>query len=1311
MPVQEPPLPIRPETHPLRGGGECGALMRHVDWSKTAIGPVDQWPQSLRTAVGILLNSNYPLYIAWGPQYVQLYNDAYRPICGATKHPAALGQEAQVTWPEVWHLLGPGFDKIRSTGEANWVENLMMPLDRNGFVEECYFTYSHSPILDETGGVGGIFAALTETTEQVLDARRLCTLKDLSANTADMKSAQAACEMAARVLSQNPHDVPFALLYLVAEDGHSVRLAGATGLQPGSAPAPAFIDLRGTDPWNLREVMRAGTGVRLEGLAGRMGPLPGGPWPEPATTALALPLALAGRSQPSGAVILGASPRCALDDKYESFLKLVGAQAATAVQSARAFEEEKQRAEALAKLDQAKTAFFSNISHEFRTPLTLMLGPVEEGLQDTGEPLPPRQRDRQLMVHRNGLRLLKLVNTLLDFSRIEAGRVKARYQPTDLSAFTADLASAFRSLMEKAGLSLQVDCPWLAAPVYVDREMYEKVVLNLLSNAFKFTFVGGVRVSLRAEADRAVLTVADSGTGIPEAELPHVFERFHRVEGARGRSYEGSGIGLALIQELVRLHGGTLSVESAVGQGSRFTVTLPLGMAHLPAEQVMTTAAPATTGHGVAPFVEEAALWVEELPSAVVPAASALGVPASPSGLTSPGESARILLADDNADIRGYVTQLLTAQGWTVETVPDGEAALARAQAHPPHLVLTDVMMPRLDGFGLLRALKAHEKTQHVPVILLSARAGEEATVEGMQQGADDYLVKPFSAKELVSRVAARLEIARARSEAALAQERLHAQFMQAPIAMSVVRGPRFVYELANPLYLELLGRQGQALTGKSVREALPELPEDAPVLKMLEDVFTQGKPFMAEEYCVPLDRKGTGQPEDVYFKFTCQPVRGADGQVTDIITVAVDVTEQVLARRRSEALAEQLKLADQRKDEFLAMLAHELRNPMAAISLALSMLERSEGDTAKLARHRETARRQMGNLVRLVDDLLDVSRITRGKMELRKETVDLAVLVQNALAVTRPLIEARGHTLSVALIPGPFQMTADATRLEQVVVNLLTNAAKYTEPGGRLSVSLSREGLNGTRQAVLRVKDTGRGIPRDMLGRVFELFVQVAPSLDRSTGGLGLGLTLVKRLVEMHGGHAEAFSQGPGQGSEFTVRLPLAMPPEAHEASEGAPPQAPAAFRKQRILLVEDSADIRDSLSDFLEELGHEVAAARDGVEGVEQLLALRPDVALIDVGLPGIDGYEVARRVRAAPGGEQLYLVALTGYGGPEARAKAKRAGFDLHLTKPINIDELPQVVAPPAPAPGADGPPGSGLASTAWDTAATATKRTRR
>jgi len=717
--------------------------------------------------------------------------------------------------------------------------------------------------------------------------------------------------------------------------------------------------------------------------------------------------------------------------------------------------------------------------------------------------------------------------------------VRARYQPTELGAFTADLASSFRSLVEKAGLTLTVDCPPLAQPVYVDRELYEKVVFNLLSNAFKFTLEGEIRVSLSVEGAWARLTVADTGTGIPESELPHLFERFHRVLGAHGRSYEGSGIGLALVQELVKLHGGSVAVSSRLAEGSAFTVSLPLGSMHLDSEHVQTATALKSTHTGAAPFINEALPWSNAVSGLPKLADAAVDVPiASTAG--------RILLCDDNADMRQYVHHLLVAQGWEVETVEDGEAAVRSAKARVPDLVLTDVMMPKLDGFGVVRALRKDDHTRIVPVILLSARAGEEARVEGLDTGADDYLVKPFAARELVARVRAQLSAAQARQEAA----------------------------------------------------------------------------------------------------------------------------------RAAQALAEGLKLEAQRKDEFLAMLAHELRNPLAAISMALAMMDRAGGDPVATERHRETMRRQMGNLMRLVDDLLDVSRITRGQVELKKNAMDFATLVQHALASTRSTIDARGHALSVTIASGDYRLDGDETRLEQAVVNLLGNAAKYTEPGGTISVSLTRDWLDEAAHAVLRVRDTGRGIPAEMLDKVFDVFVQVSPSLDRSSGGLGLGLTLVKRLIEMHEGSVVAHSDGPGKGSEFLVRLPLqTRPPEpAPHRTAPAPAGAP---QKQRILIVEDSDDFREILRETLLDLGHEVFVAQDGLKGVARVLELRPDLALVDLGLPGLDGYELARRVRAAENGADLYLVALTGYGGANDKTEAQRAGYDRHLTKPISLQELLQVV----------------------------------
>jgi PAS domain S-box-containing protein len=531
------------------------------------------------------------------------------------------------------------------------------------------------------------------------------------------------------------------------------------------------------------------------------------------------------------------------------------------------------------------------------------------------------------------------------------------------------------------------------------------------------------------------------------------------------------------------------------------------------------------------------------------------------------------------------------------------------------------------------------------------------------------------TAVDVTARKVAELERERLHAEMARERQRLHDQLMQAPVAVSILSGPDLVYELANQRALAMAGR-GDVI-GKPLRDVFPELPPDAPAIAVLRGVFETGIAFSTDEFKIALDRKGSGELEDVYFQFSCEPFRDASGRVTDIVTVAVDVTAQVEARRKIESLIEALRVTDQRKDEFLATLAHELRNPMAAISTALSLLEHTAGDAERADKYRRAAQRQMTNLVRLVDDLLDVARITRGKIELRKGEVDLAAVVQHALAAVRPLCETRGHELSVTLVSGAFRMHADPTRVEQIAVNLLTNAAKYTDTGGHIAVRLERDDGGDAPFAVLRVRDDGRGIPQDQLETVFDPFTQVSPTIDRSTGGLGLGLTLVRRLVELHGGEVRAYSAGPGAGSEFVVRLPLldAQPRLEAGREQDAGPVAPA--HKRRVLVIEDSEDLRELLRELLERLGHEVFVADDGLDGAQSLLRLRPDVALIDVGLPNLDGYDVARRMRAASGARQPYLVALTGYGGAEVRERALRAGFDLQLTKPIDPQVLREVL----------------------------------
>ncbi|MFP2913256.1 ATP-binding protein, partial [Pyxidicoccus sp. 3LFB2] len=505
----------------------------------------------------------------------------------------------------------------------------------------------------------------------------------------------------------------------------------------------------GEGDWPFARALRTRQLEVVTDVLSRFGPLPGGTCPEPAHSAVVLPLVKAGTDQAHGFLVAGVSPRRALDERYRAFFELVGEHVTAAIANATGYEDEHRRASALAELDRAKTAFFSNISHEFRTPLTLLLGPVEDAQRDATKPLTGERLD---MVWRNVLRLHKMVNGLLDFSRLEAGSAQASFVPTDLSAFTASLAHAFQPAAEHAGLRLKVDCPPLPSLVLVDPELWEKVVFNLLSNAVKYTHQGEIEVSLRWEDGQAVLAVKDTGVGIPPDALPRLFERFYRVRDSRGRSHEGTGIGLSLVRELVRLHGGTVSAASRPGEGSTFTVRLPTGQASgdHPGPVVLLPVA-----SEAAPFVEEARHWSR--PSGATSRALAEG----PEGERAALPGARILLADDNADLRRYVSSVLREDAYQVEAVGDGSVALERARDWRPDLILSDVMMPGLDGFALVRELRADTRTRTLPIILLSARVGEDSTVQGLEAGADDYLVKPFSARELRARVRSALELAR----------------------------------------------------------------------------------------------------------------------------------------------------------------------------------------------------------------------------------------------------------------------------------------------------------------------------------------------------------------------------------------------------------------------------------------------------------------------------------------------------------------------------------------------------------------------
>jgi len=1118
----------RPE-YWLVGGGEMSKLIRSMDWTKTPLGPIESWPQSLRTTVSLCLASNFPISLAWGPKHVQIYNDGYWPICGG-KHPHSMGQDFSECWASAWPAIGEAFERALA-GETSYLENQRMFLDRNGYLEETFFTFSFSPIRDETGGVGGLFHPVTETTSRMLSERRT-RLRDLAARAGKAQTMEEACTLAAQTLAEYELDLPFVLFYLFDTLRKEARLIASAGLQHGTVASPALVNLeipqqRG---WPLIEVMHTGQARHVDDLEGRFGHLSCGPYPESVKEAMALPIIPPGCEQPVGILVAGVSSRLQLNEGYRAFYDLLAAGVTTAVANARAYQEERKRAEALAEIDRAKTAFFSNVSHEFRTPLTLLLGPLEDELAERANPLPQERRERLETAHRNSLRLLKLVNTLLDFSRIEAGRVQATYEPTDLAAHTAELASVFRSAIEKAGLTLAIDCPALPEPVYVDREMWEKIVLNLLSNAFKHTFEGSIDVTLRWCDDHVKLAVADSGVGIPAEALPRLFERFHRVKGAKSRTHEGTGIGLALVQELVGLHGGNLSVASEEEKGSTFTITIKTGTAHLPSNRIGTERVLSWTATRSAAYVEEALHW---LPNAVAPSeadygsANSAGVPLLPdTSLPAGAKRSRILWADDNADMRDYVCRLLAGR-YDVLPVPDGLKALAAAEADPPDLVLTDVMMPGLDGFGLLRELRKSARTKTVPVILLSARAGEESAVEGLDTGADDYLAKPFSARELLARVRTHLELARVR------------------------------------------------------REWVKEL----------------------------------------------------------------------------EQANRELECTSRFKDQFLSTMSHELRTPLNAVLGFSALLAEERYGPLNDRQRRYVSHIHTGgqHLLTLINDILDLSRIEAGRMELAIENVSVETVFGEVLSVMRPLADNKSQTLSQHAEPG-LSVRADLTRFKQVLMNLLGNGIKFTPEGGRIELTANQ--ADG--EVRVEVRDTGPGIPPEEQKRIFEAFYRLRES-GKATEGTGLGLAITQRLVELHGGQLCLESQ-PGQGSCFHFSLPVAAAvPQGRPQKSQLPGQSE---EPPRVLVIEDDPVAGQLIQTHLTASGYEVVLCNEPGRAAEMAAELQPDAITLDI-LMEPSGWEVLVQLKNDARTASVPIIVVTIV---DQTSVGAALGADEYLVKPV-------------------------------------------
>eukprot|EP01113_Clastostelium_recurvatum_P015497 TRINITY_DN18656_c0_g1_i1.p1 TRINITY_DN18656_c0_g1~~TRINITY_DN18656_c0_g1_i1.p1 ORF type:complete len:1206 (+),score=183.51 TRINITY_DN18656_c0_g1_i1:147-3620(+) len=1119
IPMSLNPIPMHAGTNPV-----CRALFEQYAWTNTSLGPFPTWPSCLQTAVDMMLTSHLPIVLLLGKSMHNVYSDRYIHVLGH-RHPHVFGLQCKQMWPDVWEMCKEMFTSVVQTGEPTWSEDKVLFVTRNNYLEEAYMTFGYSAIRDEAGVVHGTFCPVIDTTDRVLGTRRTRLLRELGNCTA--RTVLDLCHATVDVCSTLLSDIPFALIYLFNDKKDKLVLQASCNLSPGHVAAPDEIYLEAaaalTDAspsarrmhihdcgWPIQEAFDSGSIVEID-LTSRFGEdLPGGEWPEHSSRGVVVPIVSPSEAAPvAGVLVMGINARRMLDDDYRGFIVLLVRHLSSSLDTVQALEHEQQRVSELARMDRAKTMFFNNVSHEFRTPLTLMLGPLEDILA-RGVVEPDLQRELQL-IDRNAQRLLKLVNSLLDFARIEAGRMHAQFIPTDLAQLTVYLASVFRAAIERAGVDFIVSVPAQHRIVFVDRDMFEIILFNLLSNALKFTLQGSISVLLTWQNANAVLIVKDTGVGIPTGEMDKVFERFHQVEGSAGRSSAGTGIGLALTQELVRLHAGHVTVESVCGKGTSFVVTLPLEVEPSNVGQVLNVNNHAATtslskDRRAAVYVEEALGWInlpELKASNVASITDAEADSDANHGEVLAGRSYCILLVDNNADMRQYLSSLLRRiSTWTVRVAANGLDALHSALQDSVDLIVSDVMMgPGMDGFQLISALRAKESTRHVPVILLSAQAGEEAKVGGLQAGADDYLVKPFSAKELIARVQTHLQLGSMRKELerrvkeqtaelahalnSLQQSELHFRQMASLLPVGVVRSyADSRISFANDRFAQILGLSVADFARDPMAWVARIHPGDAAVVETWFAALASNVPFKEEIRYVRPDGTVRTTLSQSQLLYTSDPSIDGETQKVEYIIAVTDITdfkqlevERLEALQRAEHEQQQrVHEADLRQQQelFVDMICHEIRNPLNGIInnadlLATSMNMQSNivnqlGATctdlastlARCVEEDQEAIRAIEVCARhqlvVTNDVLEMSKLEAGRVRLHIVAFIPAEIVRIAVQMFAADMGGKAitYTLHLRLNGLPegadtFVGLGDPSRISQVLVNILSNAVKFT--------------------------------------------------------------------------------------------------------------------------------------------------------------------------------------------------------------------------------------------------------------------------
>ncbi|SHL21284.1 His Kinase A (phospho-acceptor) domain-containing protein [Chitinophaga jiangningensis] len=1144
----------------LMGGGQMGAMMRDYDWEQTILGAPQSWDASLKTCIRIMLTSPQPMFIWWGKEsLINLYNDAYAAFLNA-KHPQALGMSGRTVWSEVWEELQPKVDKVYQN-EGTYDDGAMFIMHRKGYAEETYVNFSYSPIAGDDGVVKGLFCVCEDETDRVITTRQLATLKEVGALSFDKRITDTLYQNIIESLGANNKDFPFAGIYEIKQDDASVRLKASIGMHKNSNVLPADFSLQAADS-TIHTAIHENK-IVLAPVNPDITDLPTGFWKVPPSQLAYIPIGIPGKEYPYALIITALSPYRLYDDVYKQFCISIAERLSLELSKMLVLEEETKRAEALAEIDRSKTVFFSNISHEFRTPLTLILGSLESLLENNAD-LSTRHQEMMDASHRNALRMLKLVNTLLDFSRIESGKMQANFTKVDVGTLTQKLASNFNTLMDRAGLAYNIHIEAISQPVYVDIQMWEKILFNLLSNAFKYTWKGSVTVKLFTTNEQLVLEVSDTGIGIPAADLTKIFERFHQVQGSAGRSYEGSGIGLSLTRELVWFHKGQITVESKEGAGSVFRVTIPVGNAHLSQTQISTSLSFPDVMSDI--YLEEATDMLRNMrvTDRINPAAGQ-----APSDI---GKDT-ILVVDDNADMRQYLKALLE-KDYNVICAVNGLEALIKIRREQPALVLTDVMMPIMDGAQLVSEIRSSPSTASLPVIILSARAGEECRMEGYDFGADDYLIKPFSAKELRARVAGQIKTHKIRTDA---QSQLHNIFKVAPAAIAVVQGSDFKFVLGNAAYQKMVNRSESDLVGKTVREVFPEIDGQG-VMEILNQVYQSERPLAMKEFPLRLNIAPDHAKELHYFDFAVEPLRNSVGVMYALLVLAVDVTEQVIANKRlieseqklsklAEELetmvierTEELRLANEtlelknqelnKQNQELAsfnyIASHDLQEPLRKIqTFASRIIEMDETHLSERARdflHRMNG--AAARMQQLIVDLLSFTRL-RGNTDGQFEVTSLDVIIE---AVKSDLSEVIAEKNATIIVQHNCTPSIIPLKFRQLMQNLFSNALKFSRPGIPPVIEVKCETIDNrekllpayatdTQLCHISVQDNGVGFEQKFSNKIFEVFQRLH---DKATyQGTGIGLAIVKKIVENHDGIVIATGELE-KGARFDIYIPM---------------------------------------------------------------------------------------------------------------------------------------------------------------------------